>query len=67
MVTLYKIQCVPVNVGVIARGTEGGREPVGLFFAIDMVVHLLLNGISSNGKSKRKCWYTYQVLHIRIW
>ena len=31
---------------VIARGTTGGREPVGLFFAIDMVVHLLLNGTS---------------------
>ena len=50
MVTLYKIQCVPVNVGVIARGTAGGREPVGLFFAIDLVVHLLqlllLNGTS---------------------
>ena len=30
---------------MIARGTAGGREPVGLFFAIDMVVHLLLNGI----------------------
>ena len=25
-------------------GTAGGREPVGLFFAIDLVVHLLLNG-----------------------
>ena len=34
------------NVGVIARGTAGGREPVGLFFAIDSVVHLLLNGTS---------------------
>ena len=34
------------NVGVIARGTAGGREPVGLFFDIDMVVHLLLNGTS---------------------
>ena len=34
------------DVGVIARGTAGGREPVGLFFAIDMVVHLLLNGTS---------------------
>ena len=31
---------------LIARGTAGGREPVGLFFAIDMVVHLLLNGTS---------------------
>ena len=29
---------------MIARGTVGGREPVGLFFAIDLVVHLLLNG-----------------------
>ena len=37
--------CVHVrNVGVIARATTGGREPVGLFFAIDLVVHLLLNG-----------------------
>ena len=34
------------NVRVIARGTAGGREPVGLFFAIDLVVHLLLNGTS---------------------
>ena len=34
------------NVGVIARGTAGGREPVELFFAIDLVVHLLLNGTS---------------------
>ena len=34
------------TVGVIARGTAGGREPVGLFFAIDSVVHLLLNGTS---------------------
>ena len=34
------------NVGVIARGTADGREPVGLFFAIDLVVHLLLNGTS---------------------
>ena len=34
------------DVGVIARGTAGGREPVGLLFAIDMVVHLLLNGTS---------------------
>ena len=32
--------------GVIARGTAGGREPVALFFAIDLVVHLLLNGTS---------------------
>ena len=32
------------NVRVIARGTASGREPVGLFFAIDLVVHLLLNG-----------------------
>ena len=31
---------------MIARGTAGGREPVGLFFAIDLVVHLLLNGTS---------------------
>ena len=31
---------------MIARGTAGGREPVGPFFAIDMVVHLLLNGTS---------------------
>ena len=29
---------------MIARGTAGGREPVGLSFAIDLVVHLLLNG-----------------------
>ena len=29
---------------MIARGTAGGREPVGLFFAL--VVHLLLNGTS---------------------
>ena len=29
---------------MIARGTAGGKEPVGLFFAIDLVVHLLLNG-----------------------
>ena len=29
---------------MIARGTAGGREPVGLFCAIDLVVHLLLNG-----------------------
>ena len=29
---------------MIARGTAGGREPVGLFFAIYLVVHLLLNG-----------------------
>ena len=28
------------------EGTAGGREPVGLFFAIDLVVHLLLNGTS---------------------
>ena len=34
------------NVDVIARGTAGGREPVGLFLAIDLVVHLLLNGTS---------------------
>ena len=26
------------NVRVIARGTAGGREPAGLFFAIDLVV-----------------------------
>ena len=31
---------------MIARGTAGGREPVGLVFAIDLVVHLLLNGTS---------------------
>ena len=31
---------------MIARGTAGGREPVGLFFAIELVVHLLLNGTS---------------------
>ena len=31
---------------MIARGTAGGREPVGLFFATDLVVHLLLNGKS---------------------
>ena len=35
-----------LNVGVIARGTAGGKEPEGLFFAIDLVVHLLLNGTS---------------------
>ena len=29
---------------MIARGTAGGREPAELFFAIDLVVHLLLNG-----------------------
>ena len=29
---------------MIATGTAGGREPVGLFFAIDLAVHLLLNG-----------------------
>ena len=29
---------------MVARGTAGGREPVGLFFAVDLVVHLLLNG-----------------------
>ena len=29
---------------MIARGTAGGREPVGLIFAIDLVVRLLLNG-----------------------
>ena len=29
---------------MIARGTAGGREPAGLFFAIDLVVRLLLNG-----------------------
>ena len=29
---------------MIARGTAAGREPVGLFFANDLVVHLLLNG-----------------------
>ena len=34
------------NVRVIARGAVGRREPVGLFFAIDFVVHLLLNGTS---------------------
>ena len=34
------------DVGVIARGTTGGREPVGLFFAIDLVLHLLLDGTS---------------------
>ena len=26
-----------LNVGVIARGTAGGREPVVLFFAIDLI------------------------------
>ena len=31
---------------MIARGTAGGREPVGLIFTIDFVVHLLLNGTS---------------------
>ena len=31
---------------MIARGTAGGREPLGLFFAFDFVVHLLLNGTS---------------------
>ena len=34
------------NVRVISRGTAGGREPVGLFFANDFVVYLLLNGTS---------------------
>ena len=29
---------------MIARGTAGGREPVGLFFAINLAVHLLPNG-----------------------
>ena len=29
---------------MIARGTAGGRAPVGLFFEIDLVVYLLLNG-----------------------
>ena len=30
---------------MIARGIAGGREPVGLFFAIDLVVHLLLKWV----------------------
>ena len=30
---------------MIARGTAGGSEPVGLFFAIDLVVHLLPVGL----------------------
>ena len=34
------------NVGVIARGTAGGREPVGLVLQINLVVHLLLNRTS---------------------
>ena len=38
------------NVGAIARGTAGGREPVGLFFAIDFVVYLLLNGTSQGAR-----------------
>ena len=29
---------------MIARTTAGRREPIRLFFAIDLVVHLLLNG-----------------------
>ena len=29
---------------MIARGTAGAREAVGLFFAIDLVVQLLPNG-----------------------
>ena len=33
---------------MIAGGIAGGREPVGLFFAIDLVVHLLLNTASSS-------------------
>ena len=33
------------DVGAIARGTAGGREPVGLFFAIDLVVNLLPVGL----------------------
>ena len=31
---------------MVARDTAGGIEPVGLIFAIDLVVHLLLNGTS---------------------
>ena len=31
---------------MIARGIAGGREPVGFFLAIDLVVHLPLNGTS---------------------
>ena len=35
-----------LNVGVIARGIAGGREPLVLFFAVDLVVHLLLKAAS---------------------
>ena len=31
---------------MIVRGTAGGRDPVGLVFAIDLVLHLLLDGTS---------------------
>ena len=36
---------------MIARGTAGGREPVGLLFAIDLVVHLQACGWASRGTS----------------
>ena len=45
------------NVRVIARGTAGGREPVGLFFAIDLVVHLLLKWVVC---LKKKREHTYR-------
>ena len=42
---------------MIARGTAGGREPVGLFLAIDFVVHLLLNETSYGTRDDTAvCW-----------
>ena len=49
-------------------GTAGGREPVGLFFAIDFVVHLLLNGTSQGTRddtavSWAELRYRYHAYH----
>ena len=46
------------NVGVIARGTSGGREAVGLFFAIDLVVHLLLPNTAAATAASAASMYT---------
>ena len=50
---------------MIARGTAGGREPViELFFAIDLVVHLLLNGTSLVTRDGAEDAHVLSLIHI---
>ena len=49
---------------MIARDTAGGRRPVGLFFAIDLVVHLLPVGLYLD-RQRYTVFWPYTELNIQ--